>query len=125
MEHFLLEGQVIVINVNVHLFLGAYKIPGFRDIPAQLSISLYDQWSNRHGLHHSKAVGEPPLFMGSSVFFALRDAVEEANGRIKGEVMSFNSPATVENIRMSVKDKLANTASQAAGTSEKPWCVRP
>ena len=63
--------------------------------------------------------------MGSSVFFALRDAVEEANGRVKGEVMSFNSPATVENIRMSVKDKLSNKASQAAGTSEKPWCVRP
>jgi len=100
---------------------GAYKIPGFRDIPAQLSISLYDQWSNRHGLYHSKAVGEPPLFMGASVFFAIRDAVEQANPTM----LDFHSPATVENIRMSLDDTLAKKATEAAGTSDKPWCVRP
>ena len=33
---------------------GAYKIPGFGDIPAKFKVSLYDKFSNRHGLYHSK-----------------------------------------------------------------------
>ena len=65
--------------------------------------------------------------MGASVFFALRDAIETANfeQRKAGDFMCFNSPATVENIRMSVNDKLSKVAQEAAGNSDKPWCVRP
>ena len=59
--------------------------------------------------------------MGASVFFAIRDAVEQANPTM----LDFHSPATVENIRMSLDDTLAKKATEAAGTSDKPWCVRP
>jgi xanthine dehydrogenase molybdopterin-binding subunit B len=33
---------------------GAYKIPGFGDIPKKFKVSLYDKYSNKHGLYHSK-----------------------------------------------------------------------
>ena len=33
---------------------GAYKIPGFQNIPKKFKVSLYDKFSNRHGLYHSK-----------------------------------------------------------------------
>ena len=88
---------------------GAYKIPGFRDIPSKFRVSLYDEWSNRHGLYHSKAVGEPPLFMGSSVFFAIRDAIKSSFS--SNSVLEFHSPATVENIRMSLNDTFATNVS--------------
>ena len=63
------QNYIPVLSKKGHLLTrgpGAYKIPGFRDIPSEFKVSLYDKWSNRHGLYHSKAVGEPPLFMGSA-----------------------------------------------------------
>jgi xanthine dehydrogenase/oxidase len=100
---------------------GAYKIPGFGDIPAKLKVSLYDKFSNRHGLYHSKVrkhrlsgarifqgVGEPPLFMGAGVFYALRDAIRQTNSE---PVLDWHSPATVERIRLSVGDSLSTSVS--------------
>ncbi|KAK3057727.1 hypothetical protein LTS18_011476, partial [Coniosporium uncinatum] len=54
---------------------GAYKIPGFRDIPQEFNVSLLKdvEWENLRTIQRSRGVGEPPLFMGSAVFFAIRD----------------------------------------------------
>lgn len=53
-----------------------------------------------------QAVGEPPLFLASSVFFAIKEAVRSArkDAEAVGE-FSFDSPATCENIRVSCSDK--------------------
>ena len=53
---------------------GTYKIPTVNDIPLDLRVTLLrDAPCARTPLvHSSKAVGEPPLFLGASVFFALK-----------------------------------------------------
>ena len=57
---------------------GAYKIPGFRDIPTDLRVRFVKGATNPRAIHSSKAVGEPPLFLGASVFFAIKHAIEAA-----------------------------------------------
>lgn len=52
-------------------------------------------------------MGEPPLFMGATVFFALREALVSArkgNGVEEGLVL--DSPATAEVLRLAVGDEL-------------------
>ena len=57
---------------------GAYKIPGFGDIPSEFNVSLLRGASNPRAVFSSKAVGEPPLFLAASVFFATKSAIREA-----------------------------------------------
>lgn len=52
-----------------------YKIPTARDIPADWHVALFANANLEDSIHRSKAVGEPPLLLGFSVFLALRDAV--------------------------------------------------
>lgn len=51
--------------------------------------------------------------MGASVFYAIRDAVREASTK---QVMDFNSPATVENIRMACDDTFSLQVSNTDNT---------
>ena len=58
----------------------------------------------------SKAVGEPPFFLGGIVFFAIRDAVSAARKEHQPDAkphFTFCSPATSERIRMACADKIA------------------
>jgi xanthine dehydrogenase/oxidase len=63
---------------------GTYKIPGFADIPQVFNVSFLQDnkektmWKTLRSIQSSKGIGEPPLFMGSSVLFALRDALSHA-----------------------------------------------
>jgi xanthine dehydrogenase/oxidase len=50
---------------------GTYKIPAFNDVPTDFRVHLADT-NNRFAVHSSKAVGEPPFFLGATVFFALK-----------------------------------------------------
>jgi xanthine dehydrogenase/oxidase len=50
---------------------GTYKIPAFNDVPLDLRVHLTDT-DNRFAVHSSKAIGEPPFFLGASVFFAIK-----------------------------------------------------
>jgi xanthine dehydrogenase large subunit len=52
-----------------------YKIPGISDCPEQLQVKLFKNTNVADSIHRSKAVGEPPLLLPFSVFFAIRDAV--------------------------------------------------
>ncbi|KAK2796441.1 hypothetical protein FQN50_009552 [Emmonsiellopsis sp. PD_5] len=88
---------------------GTYKIPGFRDIPQVFNVSLLKdvQWENLRTIQRSRGVGEPPLFMGSAVFFAIRDALKAARSEWGvEELLRLNSPATPERIRVSCKDPI-------------------
>jgi xanthine dehydrogenase/oxidase len=92
---------------------GAYKIPGFRDIPQEFNVSLLKDvnWENLRTIQRSRGVGEPPLFMGSAVFFAIRDALKAARKEFGEEsVLSLYSPATVERIRTSCADPIIKRA---------------
>mmetsp|Transcript_3741 Transcript_3741/g.9792 ORF Transcript_3741/g.9792 Transcript_3741/m.9792 type:complete len:246 (+) Transcript_3741:3935-4672(+) len=91
---------------------GTYKIPAFNDHPEVFNVSLLDDAENPVAVHSSKAVGEPPFFLGTSVFYAIKEAVAayraEATGR--DEYFEFRMPATSERIRMMVNDAIAMNA---------------
>eukprot|EP00892_Ulva_mutabilis_P007836 jgi/Ulvmu1/5424/UM022_0219.1 len=80
---------------------GAYKIPTANDIPLDLRVTLLDDAPNRRAVHSSKAVGEPPLHLGASVHFALKDAIYSC--RKEAGLTGFfalDTPSTPERLRM-------------------------
>jgi xanthine dehydrogenase large subunit len=76
-----------------------YKIPVAGDIPEHFNVTLFDGSNLKPTPFNSKAVGEPPLMLALSTFFALRDAVSaSANHQT---VVHMSAPATPEKILMS------------------------
>jgi xanthine dehydrogenase large subunit len=73
-----------------------YKIPTANDAPAIFNTKLFDNGNVEDSIHRSKAVGEPPLLLPFSVFFAIRDAVAAAGG--KNDDPALSAPATPEAI---------------------------
>ena len=57
-----------------------YKIPTANDCPPVFNVRLFDGDNVEDSIHRSKAVGEPPLLLPFSVFFAIRDAVSAVGG---------------------------------------------
>ena len=51
--------------------------------------------------------------MGASVFFAIRDAVKNSS---KAKILQFDSPATVERIRMACDDIFSEKVLKTANT---------
>jgi xanthine dehydrogenase large subunit len=73
-----------------------YKIPTGRDVPNDLRVALFEGDNIEDTVYRSKAVGEPPLMLGISVFLALRDAVAAA-GEIGTRILPpLQAPATPE-----------------------------
>ncbi|RPA87015.1 xanthine dehydrogenase-like protein [Ascobolus immersus RN42] len=105
---------------------GAYKIPGFRDIPQTFNVSLLKdvEWKNLRTIQRSRGVGEPPLFLGSSVFFAIRDALKAARKEF-GETSTLQlfAPATAERIRVSCADPIVKRAQVPRKKGEDSWWV--
>jgi len=84
-----------------------YKIPSFNDIPIDFRVALLEGSENPEVIHSSKGVGEPPLFLGGSVFFALRNAIQAARAENGKEgYFSLDSPASCERIRMACCDDM-------------------
>ncbi|MBS0339031.1 MAG: xanthine dehydrogenase molybdopterin binding subunit [Proteobacteria bacterium] len=52
-----------------------YKIPTANDCPPVFNVQLFEGDNYEDSIHRSKAVGEPPLLLPFSVFYAIRDAV--------------------------------------------------
>ena len=73
-----------------------YKIPAVSDCPEDFRVRLFQNSNVADSIHRSKAVGEPPLLLPFSVFFAIRDAISSLAGhRINPQL---NAPATSEEI---------------------------
>lgn len=113
---------------------GTYKIPGFSDIPQIFNVSLLRNdddgnplsWNQLRTVQSSKGIGEPPLFLGSTVFFALREAVKaarEMNGVDGSDRLILDSPATVEKLRLAVGDELAARAKVLREDGDRPFSV--
>ncbi|KAF9598089.1 hypothetical protein IFM89_024434 [Coptis chinensis] len=84
---------------------GSYKIPSANDIPLNFNVSLLKGHPNVKAIHSSKAVGEPPFFLASSVFFAIKDAIGAARAEAGyNEWFPLDNPATPERIRMACID---------------------
>ncbi|TVY21200.1 Xanthine dehydrogenase [Lachnellula arida] len=115
---------------------GAYKIPGFRDIPQEFNVSMLKdvEWENLRTIQRSRGVGEPPLFMGSVVFFAIRDALKAARKQygvqatigedVKDDgLLRLESPATTERIRTSCVDPIVKRAFVKPREGEKSFFI--
>ena len=119
-EHVVLDGDEKTRGLMVTTGPGAYKIPGFSDIPRELNVSLLKGVPNKRAIYSSKvalltaystqikeevcvlpqsflpppslqAIGEPPLFLASSVFFAIKDAVAASRWAcLAGHMMSHD-----------------------------------
>jgi len=78
-----------------------YKIPAVNDCPADFRVRLFKNANHEDTILRSKAVGEPPLLLPFSVFFAIRDAVASvADDRVNPPL---NAPATAEEILNAVE----------------------
>lgn len=80
---------------------GAYKIPGFRDTPREFNVSMLHDRSFKHlkTINRSKGIGEPPLFLGSAVYFALRDALKYSQAEHKGQKSKNNSSINGDSVK--------------------------
>ncbi|MFP5391166.1 MAG: molybdopterin cofactor-binding domain-containing protein, partial [Gammaproteobacteria bacterium] len=73
-----------------------YKIPAVSDCPRDFRVALFDNANVEDSIHRSKAVGEPPLLLSFSVFFAIRDAISSVGAhRVQPPL---RAPATTEAI---------------------------
>ncbi|CAL8288367.1 unnamed protein product [Lota lota] len=104
---------------------GSYKIPSFGDIPSQLVVSLLRDAPNDKAIYSSKAVGEPPLFLAASVFFALKDAVvwSRTQAGLSGPCR-LDSPATPERVRLACQDRFTALCPPAEPGTFQPWDVQ-
>ncbi|CAK6980440.1 xanthine dehydrogenase/oxidase [Scomber scombrus] len=104
---------------------GSYKIPAFGDIPTQLTVSLLRDAPHDKAIFASKAVGEPPLFLASSVFFAIKDAISAARAEsgITGP-FRLDSPASAERIRNACSDRFTKLCPPAESGTFIPWSVQ-
>ena len=99
---------------------GAYKIPTADDIPRELNVTLLRNAPNPRAVHSSKAVGEPPFFLASSVFFAAKDAVYATRPSDAREHISLDLPATPERLRMACGDTLIDKVRKKDTTTTIP-----
>lgn len=74
-----------------------YKIPNIQDTPRVFNIHLLENHTNTQNVLRSKAVGEPPLLLGTSVWTAIKNALSY---RVKTGLPKLVSPATNEAILM-------------------------
>ncbi len=77
-----------------------YKIPTANDCPPMLDIRLFGGENREDSIHRSKAVGEPPLLLAFSVFFAIRDAISAVGDHRVDPPL--DAPATPERILAAV-----------------------
>lgn len=105
---------------------GVYKIPGFADIPGEFNVSLLTGAPNPRAVYSSKAVGEPPLFLASSTFFAIRNAISAARAEERlSDDFNLVSPATSSRIRMACQDRFTKKFVESTPGSFTPWNVMP
>ncbi|VDM49917.1 unnamed protein product [Toxocara canis] len=84
-----------------------YKIPSADDCPRVFNVKFLKGSANKVGVFSSKGLGEPPLFLGSSALFAIREAIRAF--RIehgKSDYFRMDSPATAEKIRLLCEDSI-------------------
>lgn len=73
-----------------------YKIPTVTDCPDEFHTELFHNPNVKDTIMRSKAVGEPPLLLPFSVFFAIRDAISSVDGHKLNPPL--RAPATPEAI---------------------------
>ena len=77
-----------------------YKIPTAFDVPADFRVALWTGANRVETIYRSKAVGEPPVMLGISVYSAILRAIASL---APGRLPPLDAPATPEAILMAVR----------------------
>ena len=106
------------------------QIPGFADIPPVFNVGLLKgvKWAKLRSIQSCKGIGEPPLFLGASVLFAIREGVKAAQESVAVDaqamsVVQLDSPATAERLRVAVRNWIVQWAKVEAQEGEKGFFV--
>ncbi|MBC7475818.1 MAG: xanthine dehydrogenase molybdopterin binding subunit [Candidatus Sericytochromatia bacterium] len=76
-----------------------YKIPNITDVPDIFNVNFFKNDTNIVNVKKSKAVGEPPLLLGISVWTAVKHALSCVSS---GKRINLSVPATNEEIIMAI-----------------------
>ncbi|XP_070496874.1 xanthine dehydrogenase-like [Chironomus tepperi] len=103
---------------------GMYKLPACSDIPGEFNVSLLTGAPNPRAIYSSRAIGEPPLFLASSVFFAIKEAIGAARKEENLDAHFYlQSPATSARIRMACQDSITKTIPKPGRSDVRTWNV--
>ena len=106
--------MLFVLNLKLIALLYALlcSFAAFNDHPEIFNVSLLEDAENPLAVHSSKAIGEPPFFLGTTVFYAIKDAVGNFRKAASGmdNYFEFRMPGTSERIRMQVNDAISMKA---------------
>jgi xanthine dehydrogenase/oxidase len=92
----------------------------FNDQPEIFNVALLENVDNPFAVHSSKAIGEPPFYLGSIVYYAIKDAVRNARQATQGKdtYIEMRLPITSECIRIYANDEIsANVKTAMLGDS--------
>lgn len=79
---------------------GSYKIPTAGDIPKEFYVSLLRGSPNPKAVYSSKGLGEPPLVLSASAYFAIKGAIKAFRiDQGHSSLFRLDCPATVERVR--------------------------
>jgi xanthine dehydrogenase large subunit len=87
-----------------------YKIPNVNDTPAVFNVAFFDNPHSTVSIKRSKALGEPPLLLGLSVWAAVKNAISYAN---PAGAARLALPATPEEILMRLSEPPTDSESRA------------
>ena len=91
----------------------------FNDVPKDFRIYLSDT-DNKYCVHSSKAIGEPPFFLGAASFFAIQKSVDSfrltESKESESEFFMLDHPATSERIRMACPDSIVDSCTGSSST---------
>jgi xanthine dehydrogenase large subunit len=102
-----------------------YKIPGVADVPETFNVRFLDNPNNDVSLYRSKAVGEPPLLLGLSVWLAAKDALRYLDPTSPPLAL----PATAERLLLAMEKAAvrrrydAEVTASVAGAGSTPRAV--
>ncbi|XP_070711719.1 aldehyde oxidase 6 [Pempheris klunzingeri] len=101
-----------------------YKIPGVCDVPLRFNVYMLSDTHNPHAIYSSKGIGEPAIFLGSSVFYAIKDAAAAARSE-SGLVgpFSLDSPATPERACLACASPFTQKIPASKPGSFTPWAL--
>ena len=96
-----------------------YKIPAITDVPLEFHCALFPNDDNHDTVRRSKAVGEPPLMLGISVWAAIRHALSCAG---QGQPFDLAIPATAETVLLTLDQFTRSEAfsNATAAVSDEP-----
>ena len=97
------------------------------DVPLDMRVHLLEKTPNPFAVHSSKAVGEPPLFLAASAFYATKEAIYAAraeHGHEEGHV-PVDSPLTAERARVACGDRFVSAVGENCGERGGAAALRP